>query len=191
MKSFTFDTNCIIDVAEARTSACFVLDIVRAHREQRACAAFVAVSASERQPGDTYLETYSDFIARLNSLELEDIPQIMGMGCWGLSYYDNAIYADDEGQAREREIHNILFPSIDFSLSDFARAKGIENLDVLSKDARNWRNAWCDRQMIWAHDHHSRYVFVTRDRNFRKLNGLKRFENLTVCSPEQAAALLD
>jgi len=191
MKSFTFDTNCIIDIAEARPSAGFVLDIIRAHRDHRATASFVAVSASERQSGDTYLETYSDFMNRLTSLDLEDIPQIMGMGCWGLSYWDNAIYSNDDDEARERKIHDILFPNIDFFLSDFAQSKGIENLDVLSKDAHKWRNAWCDRQMIWAHDYHSKEVFVTGDRNFRKLNGRKGFENLIVCSPEEATELLD
>ena len=178
MKTFTFDTNCIIHIDDNRDCKDFILKITDAHRNNQIHAAFVAVSASERQPGDSYLETYSDFTSRLARLGLQDIPHINGMSYWGLSYWNHAIYASEDMVQREREIHGVLFPNTEFRSADF------------NGRYSKWRNAWCDRQMIWSHEHHSRDIFVTSDKNFRKLNRHAGFENIVVCSPEEAASLL-
>ncbi len=190
MKSFTFDTNCIIDVDCERASAGCILEIVEAHRSHIVDAAFIAVSASERQKGDCFLPAYLDFMDRLKRIGLEDIPQIQGTGYYGLSYWDHALYADAEAQEREREIHNVLFPNIEFAIGDFAKSKGLENVDVSSPELFKWRNAWCDRQMIWSHDHFARDVCVSSDRNFKKLNRSANFEDVIVCNPKEAAEMV-
>ncbi len=190
MKTFTFDTNCIIDIDQKRASAGYVYDIIHAHRASRVSTAFVAVSASERQQGDYYLTNYLDFIDRLKGLGLEDIPQIEGMDCWGISYWDHALYADESMEKREQAIHETLFQNIDFKFSDFTKTAGLTDCDIRSQKARKWRNAWCDRQMIWAHDYHLRDVFVTSDSNFLKLVGKSGFESLIICTPEEAAHLI-
>lgn len=190
MLKFTFDTNCVIDLDVGTPPAQFVRSIIAAHRDGTADTAFVAVSASERQKGDYYLQTFETFLQRLISLGVQDIPHILGMAYWGLSYWDRALYPSPEASERERQIHEFLFPSLSFDFVDFAASNGIAAGDVLSPKAKKWRNAWCDRQMLWAHDFHARDVFVTSDRNFRKLAGSVGFENLRVHTPEEAVVLL-
>ncbi len=190
LETITFDTNCMIDVDEARKAKTAVLKIVKAHREGKVDAAFVAVSASERQKGDTYLETYNAFIARLQSLNLEDIPQIHGMAYHDISYWDHALRASQEDTELERRIHEVLFPKIDFDFADFARTTGIEPTDTKSPEARRWRNAWCDRQMIWSHMHHRRTRFVTSDRNFKSLEKQGLTEVETILTPQECVEKL-
>lgn len=191
MKSYTFDTNCIIDMAQNTPPARFILDIIRAHRDGQVSAAFVAVSASERQRSDCFLPTYEHFLGRLRALGVADIPQIKGMAYWDISYWDHALSPSENDKLRERHIHDVLFPNIEFNFADFIRTVGIDSTDTLSRKARKWRNAWCDRQMIWAHDFHSRDVFVTSDQNFKKLVGRVGFETIAVCTPEEAAKALN
>jgi hypothetical protein len=148
------------------------------------------VSASERQKGDFYLPTYETFMQRLTSLGVQDIPHILGMAYWGLSYWDRALYPSPEGSKRERQIHKLLFPSLSFDFAEYAKTNKVAPGDILSGKAKKWRNAWCDRQMLWAHDFHARDVFVTSDRNFRKLVGRIGFESLHVHTPEEATDLL-
>lgn len=191
LETITFDTNCVIDVDEARNAKADVLKLVRAHREGKVDAAFVAVSASERQKGDTYLETYNDFLARLQNLDLEDIPQIHGMAYCDISYWDHALWASPDDTELERRIHEVLFPKIDFNFADFARTSGIEPTDTKSPEAKRWRNAWCDRQMIWSHMHHRRTQFVTSDRNFKALEKQGLIEIETILTPQECVEKLD
>jgi hypothetical protein len=190
MITFTFDTNCIIDMDERRASAAQLDALVAAHRSRCIDVAFVAVSASERQPGDTYLPTYSEFETRLTKLGLDDIPQILGTAYFDISYFDRALYVDDTSIERERQIHRILFPNVEFEWVEFCSATGIDPSNADSPAGKRWRNAWCDRQMLWAHDVHQRDVFVTRDRNFRKLLGKVGFDRLQVCTPDEASAMI-
>jgi len=102
MITFTFDTNCLIDVDEGRASAASIRAIVKAHRSQKIHAAFVAVSASERQRDDFYLPTYRDFAERLEKLGFGDIPHIMGMAYINISYINHAVLADASSLSREK-----------------------------------------------------------------------------------------
>lgn len=190
MKKFTLDTNCIIDVDLERPSAPAIQTLVQAHRDGRADVAFVAVSASERQPGDYYLPKYDDFTARLTDLGLADIPQILGLMAWDLTYWDKALWGDEETGRRERAIHQMLFPNIDYGWGDFAQAKGVSTEDDTSSAYKKWRNAWCDRQMLWSHDHHKRDVFVTRDSNFKRKVEQSSTEDFAICTPEEAVQKL-
>jgi len=58
-------------------------------------------------------------------------------------------------------------------------------------EAKRWRNAFCDRQMFWAHDHNCRGVFVTSDDNFQKRLGRPgAFRSAQIATPDEALALL-
>ncbi len=191
MLKFTFDTNCLIDVELSRAGSLSILAIVTAHREQRCDAAFVAVSASEKQEGDSYLNSYREFEERLAGSGFNDIPHIRGMAYCDISYFDHALYAGGDMVERERQFHEALFANIDFKSSEYIERVSPSSDDELDKYKKKWRNAWCDRQMIWAHEHHNRDVFVTSDKNFKKkLSGKLGFEHLKICSPEEAAATL-
>lgn len=190
MLTFTLDTNCLYDLDERRSAAPYLDQVLAAHRDGRASVALVAVSASERQRGDGYFETYADFLARVATLGLSDLPILKGMAYLDISYWDHALYADDAMKAREREIHAALFPSFPFGWVDFAVSRGISTDDIRGASARPWRNKFCDRQMFWAHDHADRDVFVTSDANFSRLDALPAFAGRRVVSPVVAASLL-
>ncbi len=192
--SFTFDTNCLIDLELDREDAPSILDLIKGHREKRCHAAFVAVSASERQIDDYFLNSFRDFEARLAKLNLDDIPHILGMAYNDISFIDHALIPGGDMIAREMEFHEALFPNISFTSPRNRSTKSTisdEEDRASEREWKRWRNAWCDRQMIWSHEHHNRDVFVTRDGNYnKKLTNRTGFEHLTICSPKVAAAKL-
>jgi hypothetical protein len=191
MLTFTLDTNCIIDLAEPakRPAARHIRSLANAHADGVVDVALVAVSASERQQGDTYLESYTVFKQRVDTLGLSHIPILPAMGYYDISFWDMCLRADDKMEAREKEIHAVLFPNIQFAWPDYAQAYNLSVDDTSSPKARRWRNAFCDRQMFWAHDHNKRGFFVTSDAGFRKIDRHPAFPNSQVVSPELAVGL--
>ena len=190
MIKFTFDTNCLIDLDEKRPEAEFLWRIIDASTSGTVKAAFVAVSASERQPGDCFLETYGDFTQRLERLGVDDLPQIPGMAYTERSYIGHALLPSDEQLKREQQLHEALFPNIAFDSSDHV-ALALKRGETEEKARKKWCNAWCDRQMIWSHEYHGRDVFVTGDGNFsKKLSGRAGFEHLRIMKPKEAVSLL-
>jgi hypothetical protein len=192
MATFTLDTNCIIDLAENRAAAKAVRALSVSSAEGRAQVAIVSVSASERQPGDVYLENYNDFKARLTALQLEHLEILPTISYWDIGFWGVGMFGGTaEMVARERSIHETLFPTIPFSWTDFAALTGISSESVRVPEAKRWRNAFCDRQMFWAHDYHQRDVFVTSDDNFRKrLSQSSHFERAHIATLDEAVRLL-
>ncbi|UWQ62918.1 hypothetical protein K3723_01040 [Leisingera caerulea] len=171
----------------SRPNATKVQELISAHRTGKAEVAFVAVSASERQPGDRYLDSFCEFEARLKKLNVDDIPLLLGIAYFDISYWDNAVFADEECDLEER-IHNVLFPTVAFSYSDFKRLTPEATGDILTD--KKWRNRWCDRQMMWAHVSNERDIFVSSDKNFKKIERAAGFESVKVRSPKEAVKLL-
>lgn len=192
MLTFTLDTNCIIDLAEPETrpSASYIRQLANAHAAGLADVAFVAVSASERQQGDTYLDSYAVFQQRLDALGLSHVTLIRAIGYYDISYWEMCLSGDENMVAREKEIHDVLFPNIEFLWSSYAHSHGILEDDFKSPKAKRWRNTFCDRQMYWAHDQNKRHFFVTSDANFRKLVSHQKFPAARVVSPMEAVGLL-
>lgn len=193
MLSMTIDTNCIIAIENSEPAAEPLKRLVQAHRDGRVDLALVSVSASERQPGDTFMSNYQEFTDRVNAAGLSKLKVLNTIGYFGMSFWGVGLYGGTPGMlSREQSIHEALFPTIPFRWPEFAAANGldVEN-DSNSRGAKNWRNAFCDRQMYWAHDHNDRDVFVTSDRNFaRRLTGHPAFPNAAIRTPDQAAELL-
>ena len=109
---------------------------------------------------------------------------LLPISYWGIGFWDKGLAADAMMVEREREIHAVLFPTIQFDWLSYAEAVGASA--VTDAVAKKWRNAFCDRQMYWAHDYHSRDVFVTGDKNFRKLSGAPAFPTARIMSPSEA-----
>lgn len=191
MLSFTLDTNCIIDVAEKRQPAGAIEQLVQAHRNRDADVAFVSVSASERQKGDAYLDSYDEFKRRIADLGLGDVPLLGTIAHFGIGFWGIGIYGGSPAMiARERLIHESLFAAVEYEWPRFAARMGLAPDNIRSPLARRWRNAFCDRQMYWAHDHNNRDWFVTSDKNFFRLVGHAQFPNAQVCRPEDAINML-
>jgi hypothetical protein len=128
----------------------------------------VAISASERRPDGTYANNFQDFTSKLRNVGLQDAELLKPIGYWGVSYWNQAIYSTPQALQLEEQIHNILFPNIEYRYTDYCLAHGVDNpskdLDIYPR----WRNAKCDVLCMWAHIHYGGDVFATRDGNFHK-----------------------
>lgn len=191
MVSFTLDTNCMLDIDEGRPAAKHVLRLAAAHAAGEADVALAAVSASENQKTDKYITSFSQFKERASSLGLGHLNYVLGLVYLDLSFFDVSMFADPEGMRRDREIHEVLFPSIPFEWSRFAAENGLVQTDIKTKAGKKWRNAFCDRQIYWAHENGKRDVFVTSNlSDFKKLIGHPKFPNARIMTPQQAVDLL-
>ena len=188
---FTLDTNCIIDLEENRPAATSVRALVAAHAAGLADVALVAVSASERQPGDVFLDNYHEFQLRIAKLGFAQLRILQPMLNWDAGFWDVGLYSDEEMIKLERSIHQTLFSSIAFEWAEFAANVGVPLDAIKSSAAKRWRNAFCDRQMFWAHLHNGRDVFVTSDADFRrKLSRSVEFSRKQIVTPGEAATML-
>jgi len=180
--TLTLDTNCILDVDEERPSKSAVLELSEAHRSGLANVAYVAQSASERQQNGTYLESYEDFFERLRRLELSHLNEIHPLIYWDISYWDKALWADEDDESRLRQIHHALFPNQWFEAS-----REIQSADGASPEAlRAWRNRLCDTLIYWAHDNANRDIFVTSDKKFKRLENSNHFPEARIRTPLEA-----
>ena len=164
MQTFTLDTNCIIALDDGRPEAAAVRRLVDAHAAGTAHVAVVAISASERQRDGSRLHSYTTFELRLAQLRLTQLEVLHPMAYLDVAYLDHCILSDEMMVDLERQLHAVLFPSLKFDWSDYAREHGL-NPDDPSTD-RKWLNAKCDVQALWSHIYHQRQVFVTNDGNF-------------------------
>jgi hypothetical protein len=166
LRTFTLDTNCIIDVAENRPAAGAVRTLADAHAAGRADVAVVAMSASEKQQGGHYIRNFEEFRNRLVSLGLGQLKVILPMAYFDISFLDHCLLIDDAMVKLEHEIHLILFPTVQFLWQDYCRANSLD--PPPNPPTGTWRNNKCDVQAICSHIHRKRDVFVTSDSNFHK-----------------------
>lgn len=164
MRTFTLDTNCLIDVEEGRPAAVAIRALADAHAEGLADVAVVAMSASERQKNGHRIGNFSEFESRLAEINLAHLSTILPMAHWDICFWDRCLWADQAMVDLESQIHSILFPNIEFSWDDYCRDKGIGPSSNSLRE--KWRNRKCDVQAMWSHIHAKRAVFVTNDGNF-------------------------
>ena len=184
---FTFDTNCLIDVEEGRLNASFVRDLVKLHGQNGINVAISAIGASERQRTNGYAKNFSEFQAKLKAIGFDSVELLPPLGYLDICFLDYCVFGDGT-DALEQDIHNVLFPNIEFMWADYANARG------LAQDAqdKNWRNAKCDVLALWCHIKHGGGVFVTSDSNFHaatKRDKLKALGVGNVAYPKDALAL--
>lgn len=184
---FTLDTNCIIDVEDERPNAPFVRDLVALHGVNGINVAVSSIGASERQRTGGYASNFSEFKAKLAASGFAALELLSPPLYWDLCFWDHCVWAD-KNDTLEREIHNILFPSIEFLWPDYAKAR---RLLVNGRD-KNWRNAKCDVLGLWCHIKHGGGVFVTSDTNFHAGTKIEKLQALgagTIARPKDALAL--
>jgi hypothetical protein len=163
MRSFTLDTNCLIAIDEGRPEAAAVRALADAHEAGTVAVAVVAISASEKQQGGGYIQNIAEFRARLRTLGLGHLDILPPIMYWDVTFWDYSLWSDAAMQAIEQQVHEVLFPNVEFLWEDYCRANG---LDSASTPAGKWRNCKCDVLAIWSHIHGNRDVFVTSDGNF-------------------------
>lgn len=160
-KRFTLDTNCIIDIEDARPNKPFVRDLVELHGKDGINVAVSAIGASERQRTGGYARNFSEFREKLKAIGLDHIELLPPLAYWGVCFWDHCVMADG-ADPLERQIHEILFPNIEFDWVNYAKARELP-VDTIDK---NWRNAKCDVLALWCHIKHGGGIFVTSDSNF-------------------------
>ena len=172
---FTLDTNCLIDVEEGRPSAPLVRELVSLHGQDGINVAISAIGASERQRAGGYAQNFSEFQAKLKAIGFDFVELLPPLSYWDICFWDHCIMAD-ETDTLEKDIHNVLFPNIEFMWVDYANAHGL-SVDLLDK---NWRNAKCDVLALWCHIKHGGGIFVTSDRNFHAATKREKLKALSV-----------
>jgi hypothetical protein len=189
--TFTLDTNCIIALENAEPAAAAIRLLVNAHGRDGVDVAIGAISASERQRGGGMVQNFSEFQARLAALGMEGLRILAPMAYFDISFWDWAVWTNDEMQRMERSIHDILFPNVEFVWQDYCRARGMDPAPNLPTG--RWRNCKCDVQAMWCHIHAARDVFVTSDENFHAPAKIAALSGLGVGRieyPVGAAAIL-
>jgi hypothetical protein len=68
MRTFTLDTNCLIDIEEHRPQSTAVRVLADAHAASRAHVAVVAMSASEKQQDGSYVHNFGEYPNSATSL---------------------------------------------------------------------------------------------------------------------------
>jgi hypothetical protein len=191
MQTFTLDTNCVLAIDEGRPEAAAVRVLADGHTARKADVAVVAISASERQKDGLLIRNFGEFRERLYSLDLAHLDILKPMLYWDITFWDWSLWSDDDMQALEKRIYEILFPDIQFDWVDYCRVNNL--YPVPTQPQGKWRNCKCDVQAIWSHIHHKRNVFVTNDRNFHaatKKAALIKLGANRIEFPKNAVALI-
>ena len=182
---FTLDTNCIIDIEENRPNHQHLSDLVKLHKSNDINVAVSAISASEWQQTAEEASDFKIFQQKLSNVGFSELEILLPPMYWGISSYWGYWVWLDENDTLERDIHNILFPAIEFLWVDYVAAHN-KNIDAVDNI---WRNAKCDVLALWCHIKNDGDIFVTSDSNFYKSSKIELLQNLgtrKVASPSVA-----
>jgi hypothetical protein len=158
---FTLDTNCLIALEESLPDAEAIRALVVAHDSGDAHVAIVAMRIS-----NSHAKDFQGFRSRLEVLGLGQIETLRSMAYYDIAFPDWCVFPTEELEDIEREIHSILYPSIQYAWKDFRKANQIE--DAVPPRNSPWRSAKCDVQAILAHTENERDVFVTSAEIFHR-----------------------
>ncbi|MCP5087467.1 MAG: hypothetical protein GY952_11770 [Rhodobacteraceae bacterium] len=132
------------------------------------------------------MENYQVFDRRRISLGFGDARILLPLFRLDISFWDNAIWGNEDDFEREREIFEALFPTVEYEWADFAIAQNIRTDMMQGAVLSKWKNKLLDAQAYWAHEYHQRDIFVTSDKNFNKLTGHENLPDAIIKSPELA-----
>jgi hypothetical protein len=189
--TFTLDTNCIIDVDEARPSSVSIKILLKEHERKKADLALVASSASERQRSGDFLCNLATFNARRYALGFGELRLLPSIARWGISFFGDSLWPSDESQKREEAIYKILFPNSAYEWADYAASKEVDPADETTPSYFRWRNQLLDTQALWAHDFAVRDIFVTSDQRLIRISEQKKIDSLVVMTPDNAVSTLN
>lgn len=191
MIKLTLDRNCLISLRNKDGERGVIQEIIELHKNNKVAVFVCSISASEYQSNDSVSPNYDDFTKFLKSIGCETLGEIQPMGYWDVSYWDHALWADDSMKTAEKQIHEILFPNLEYEYKDYCNAKGIDpNAKPIDK---KWLNAKADVQCVWSHINSRNDIFVTQDKNFLKQQKRQQLIQLgakNICSPTEALEMI-
>lgn len=191
MQNITLDSNCIIDLEQNNSTASHLEKLIQMHLCRVINLRVVAISGSERKRDHTYPSNLKEFKQRISQIGLGDV-EILPTPCYqGLSFEGYSIHSGEKSRELEREIQQVMFPTIEFDFMDFCKNRRL-NLD--NKKARQkWINAKCDVLTLWSHIQFKGDILVTKDKDFHKKTVKPRLITLgagKILKPDEAVKLL-
>ena len=136
----TIDTNCIIDLEEERSPACYIRALILMHREGKIELSVSAISGSERKLNGEYAHTFSEFRQKIQHVGLADINILKPPGYYGITFLGWFIFPDEVTIKLEQKIHDILFPSIRFKHDEEPNKQKWRNArGIIKKCGNSWR----------------------------------------------------
>lgn len=148
MPVLLLDTNCLIDLDEGREPrASDLRRIVETFRRGHLELAAAAISASENAPPGSE-KAFNLFTERLSRIGLTDVRLLHPMGYYGVTFWNRALWVNDEMKDLEAKIHAVLAPNLE--MND-------------DSNDRKWVNTKCDVQMVWCHLWHKTEGLITSD----------------------------
>jgi hypothetical protein len=184
----TMDTNCLIDVEEARPSAPHIRSLWRDHDDGKIQVRLVGISASERQPGRTFAPTFDVFSSKVDRLGVGHLEILKPLRIWDVTYWDWCIWAPEGSEDLLRDIHEVLFPKLPHDYTGYSASTG-RNPEDEPSDGK-LRNPMCDVVALWTHIYYGGDVFVTSDQNFHRATKKPRLKALgagDIMKPDAAA----
>lgn len=150
------------DLAEAAES------LIAMHQDGLISLKSVAATASE------YKNDMENQRKLLDTLGLQDI-EILPIGAYiGLSRIGHMVVMSNDTIEETKDIFEILFPTEPHNYSEWRQAKdkGEDGVPIVD---REYRNHWCDAQMIFAFNLYLKripaedvIIFVSNDKNFHR-----------------------
>src|SRR4029077_1841844 len=122
----TLDTNCLIDLEQGNARGDVVRELVTRHRAGQVELRIPSVMASERLQGGAVVEHFDGFTQRLGQLGVADLPLIQPIAYYGIAFYGQGYWANDEMVALERKIHEVLHPEVAFGYAEYCRVTGVD-----------------------------------------------------------------
>jgi hypothetical protein len=159
----TLDHNVIIDLANGSENIARLREVL-ADKEHQAYV--VEIGASEMRQRGIRPDRFDLFEELLEKAGIRELPRLMPMMIWDVTFWDHGLWSDDVMSNRATEIEQILF-------GDSPRIEIAGETQDSSKFAA-WLNRICDVQTMWSHMHYANDIFVTSDRNFHKATKLPR-----------------
>ena len=127
------------------------------------------------------MKNFAEFESRLCAIALADAELLSPMLYLDVCFFDHAFLCSDEMESLERQIHEVLFPSLPFAYADYCSNAGI--VPTADTCDRKWRNAKGDVQVVWAHVWHHTDLLVSADDNMHKASKKSRLEKLAAGRP--------
>jgi hypothetical protein len=187
----TLDTNCIIALEESRPEAPFLRQLISFHDAKKINLRVVAISASERKPDGTYAVSFNEFKQKIAAVGLGHVDILRPIAYLGMAYVDWCYPGGGEATVLDRNIHETLFPDIEFDYSEYRNRLGIDpTSDIIDP---KWRNAKCDVLALWSHIRFNGDIFVTSDKNFHKQGKKEQliaFGAGNILTPQEAVSII-
>jgi hypothetical protein len=153
----TLDHNCLIHLRNRTAIGEKIEAIVL--RDNIQCFV-VNIGASEMREDGVRPDQYDKFEELLQNAGVAHLSRLNPMAIWDVTFWDRAVWADDQMLKLSNEIRYVLFgnsPRIDIV------AVGMD-----SPPGKKWLNQECDIQGMWCHLQNANDVFLTTDNNFTK-----------------------